>query len=141
MSILLDLMYASTIFEHSLFVMLRVGLYLRAARVARISVKAVIMAVSILEGIARTRMALRSYVCHKYVLPGFEGADREHAREVGVHSGWQGRRNKNVMGSADFFGQLEPVDVAPGLDDGRLHGACGLIALVVAPHVALVSSC
>jgi hypothetical protein len=28
-----------------------------------------------------------------------------------------------------------------GLDDGRLHGACGLNALVVAPHVALVGSC
>jgi hypothetical protein len=29
----------------------------------------------------------------------------------------------------------------PGLDDGRLHSACGLNALLVAPHVALVGSC
>ncbi len=42
------------------------------------------------------------------------------------------------MGSTDFFGRLETVDVTPGLDDGRLHGACGLNALLVAPHVALV---
>jgi hypothetical protein len=44
------------------------------------------------------------------------------------------------MGSADFFGWLlETVDVALGLDDGRLHCARGLNALSVAPHVALVS--
>ncbi len=60
MSILMDLIYASTIFEHSLSVTLRVGLYLRAARVARILVKAVIMAALFLEGITPTRMALRS---------------------------------------------------------------------------------
>ncbi len=60
MSILLDSMYASTIFEHKLSVTLRVGLYPRAARVARILVKAVIMAALFLEGIAQTRMALRS---------------------------------------------------------------------------------
>ncbi len=57
MSILLDLMYASTIFEHLLFVMFKVGLYPRAARVVRILVKAVIMASLILEGISHTSMA------------------------------------------------------------------------------------
>ncbi len=60
MSILLDLINAVTIFEHPLSVMLRVGVYLQAARVARILVKAVIMAALFLEGIAQTRMALRS---------------------------------------------------------------------------------
>ncbi len=30
--------------------------------------------------------------------------------------------------------------IAPGLDDGQLHGVCGLNALAVAPHVALVGS-
>ncbi len=60
MSILLDLMCASTVFEHLLLATLRVGLYPWAARVARILVKAVITAASFLEGIAQTRMALRS---------------------------------------------------------------------------------
>ncbi len=60
MSTLLDLMHASTIFEHSLSVALRVGVYLHAARVARILVKVVIMAASFLEGIVQTRMVLRS---------------------------------------------------------------------------------
>ncbi len=60
MSILLDLMYASTVFNHSLSVRLRVGLYPWAARVARILAKAVIMAALFLEGIACTRMAVRS---------------------------------------------------------------------------------
>ncbi len=50
MSILLDLMYAFTVFEHLLSITLRVGLYPWAARVARILVKAVIMAASLLEG-------------------------------------------------------------------------------------------
>ncbi len=59
MSILLDLLYASTIFEHMLSVTLRVGLYPWAARVARILMKAVIMAASFLEGIACKRMVLR----------------------------------------------------------------------------------
>ncbi len=45
------------------------------------------------------------------------------------------------MGSTDFFGQLETVDVAPGLDDGRLDGVCGLNALLMVPHVALVGCC
>ncbi len=39
-----DLMYASIVFEHLLSMTLWVGLYPRAARVARILVKAVIMA-------------------------------------------------------------------------------------------------
>jgi hypothetical protein len=45
------------------------------------------------------------------------------------------------MGGADFYSRLETVNVMPGLDDGQLHGACGLNALPVAPHVALVGSC
>ncbi len=49
-------------------------------------------------------------------------------------------KQKHVMGGADFFSRLETVDIAPGLDDW-LHGACGLNALAVAPHVALVGSC
>ncbi len=84
-------------------------------------------------------------VRHKYVLHGFEGADKECAWEVGVHCACvevgKGGRTKHVMGSADFFGQLETVNVAPGLDDSWLHGACGLNALAVASHVAHVSSC
>jgi hypothetical protein len=60
MPILLDLMYASTVFKHLLSVTLRVGLYLQAARVVRMLVKVVIMAASFLEGIGQTRMALRS---------------------------------------------------------------------------------
>ncbi len=59
MSILLDLMYASTLFEHSLSITLRVGLYPWAARVARILVKRVNMAALFLEVIACTRMVLR----------------------------------------------------------------------------------
>jgi hypothetical protein len=59
MSILLDLMYASTIFEHLLSVTFRVGLKPWAVRVARILVKAVIMAALFLEGIACISMALR----------------------------------------------------------------------------------
>jgi hypothetical protein len=51
-------MYTSTIFEHSLSVTLRVGLYPWAAMVARILVKAAIIAALFLEGIAPTRMAL-----------------------------------------------------------------------------------
>ncbi len=53
----------------------------------------------------------------------------------------KGGKTKHVMGSADFFGWLETVDIAPGLIDGRLHGARGLNALSVAPHVALVGCC
>jgi hypothetical protein len=45
------------------------------------------------------------------------------------------------MGGAYAFGWLETVDIAPGLDDGRLHGACRLNALAMAPHVALTGSC
>ncbi len=45
------------------------------------------------------------------------------------------------MGGTDFFIRLETVDVAPGLDDGWLHDLGGLNALVVAPHVALISGC
>jgi hypothetical protein len=45
------------------------------------------------------------------------------------------------MGSTDFFGGLKTVDVVPGLDDGQLHGAHGLNALSMAPHVALVGYC
>ncbi len=60
MSILLDLIYDSTVFEHSLSVMLRVGLYPWAAMVARILVKVAIMAALFLEGIVQTGMALRS---------------------------------------------------------------------------------
>ncbi len=84
-------------------------------------------------------------VCHKYVLHGFEGAEGERVRKVSVHCACvevgKGGETKHVMGGADFFGQLETVDIAPGLDDGRLHGACELNALAVASHVALVGSC
>ncbi len=84
-------------------------------------------------------------VCHKYALHGFEGVDRERAREVGIHCAsvevGKGSKTKHVMGGADFFVWLETVDVAPGLDDGWLHGFGGLNALAVAPHVALISSC
>ncbi len=52
MSILLDVMCTSTIFEHYLSLALREGLYPRAARVTRILVKAVITAASFLESIA-----------------------------------------------------------------------------------------
>ncbi len=45
------------------------------------------------------------------------------------------------MGSADFFGRLEAVNIVPGLNDGWLHGVCGLNALSNAPHVALVECC
>jgi hypothetical protein len=45
------------------------------------------------------------------------------------------------MGSADFFGWLEIVDVLSGLDDGQLYGACRLNALPVGPYVILVSCC
>jgi hypothetical protein len=45
------------------------------------------------------------------------------------------------MCGTDFFGWLETVDVASSLYDGGLHGACGLNALSVAPHVALVGCC
>jgi hypothetical protein len=76
---------------------------------------------------------------------GFEGADGEHAWEVSVHCACvevgKGGKTKHVMGSADFFGRLETVNFVPGLDDGWLHGAHGLNALSVAPHVALVGSC
>ena len=84
-------------------------------------------------------------VCNEDVLHGLEGADGERAWEVGVHySGVEvgkGGKTKHVMGGADFFGRLETVNFAVGLNDGRLHGACGLNALLVAPHVALVGSC
>jgi hypothetical protein len=44
------------------------------------------------------------------------------------------------MGGANFFGQLETVNVVPGLYDGQVHGVDGCNALVVAAHVALVCS-
>ncbi len=84
-------------------------------------------------------------VCNKDVLHGFKGADRERTQEVSVHCACvkigKGGKTKHVMGRADFFGRLDIVDVAPGLDDGRLNGARGLNALPVAPHVALVGCC
>jgi hypothetical protein len=49
-------------FEHLLSVTFRVGLQPRAARAARILVKAVIMAASFLEGMACTSIALRSWM-------------------------------------------------------------------------------
>ncbi len=71
--------------------------------------------------------------------------DWERTREVGVHcacvQAGKGSERKHVMGGEDFFGWLETVDVAPGLDDGRLHGVGRLNALVVEPDVALVGSC
>ncbi len=83
-------------------------------------------------------------VCHKYVLHGFEGADKELTREVGVHcvcvEVGKGGNTKHIMGGADFFVRLETVDITPGLDDGWLHGLGGLNALAVAPHVALIGS-
>ena len=84
-------------------------------------------------------------VRHEYVMHGFEGVDGERAREAGVHCACvevsKGGETKHVMGGGDFFILLETVNIAPGLDDGWLHGACGLNALLVAPHVALVSCC
>ncbi len=46
--------------EHSLSITLSMGEYLRALRSARMSMNAAIMAPPILEGMAWTRMALRS---------------------------------------------------------------------------------
>ena len=84
-------------------------------------------------------------VCNKDVLHGFKGGDGECVREVGVYCACvevgKGSKTKHVMGTADFFGQLETVDIVPGLNDGRLHGACRLDALLVMTHVALVSCC
>ncbi len=84
-------------------------------------------------------------VRHEYVLHGFEGADGEQAWEVDVHCACvevsKGGETKHVMGSTDFFVRLETVNVALGLDDGRLHGLCRLKALAVAPHVALIGRC
>ncbi len=83
-------------------------------------------------------------VRHKYVLHGFEEVDGECAQEVGVHCACvevgEGSKTKHVMGGADFFIWLEIVNIAPGLDDGLLHGLGGLNALAVAPHVALIVS-
>ncbi len=84
-------------------------------------------------------------VHQEYALHGFGGADRERAREVGVHCACvkvgKGGKTKHVMGGADFFVQLETVTIALGLDDGRLHGSGGLNAYTVVPHVALIGSC
>jgi hypothetical protein len=81
-------------------------------------------------------------VHHKNVLHGFEGADREHNQEVGLYCACveisKGSKTKHVIGSADFFGWLETVNVAPSLYDGWLYGTCGLNALLLVPHVALV---
>jgi hypothetical protein len=51
-----------------------------------------------------------------------------------------GGKTKHVMSSADFFGQLKTVDVKLGLDNDQLHGACGLNALLMVPHVAHVNT-
>jgi hypothetical protein len=84
-------------------------------------------------------------VRHNYVLHGFEGADGEHAREVDMHCACvevsKGGETKHVMGGGDFFILLETVNIAPGLDDGWLHGSGGSNALVVVPHVAFISDC
>jgi hypothetical protein len=86
MSILLDLMCASTVFEHSLSVMLRVGLYLQAVRVTRISVKVVVMAALFFGGHSTNKDGVEVInVCIKDVLHGFEGEDREHTHKVGVY--------------------------------------------------------
>ncbi len=49
-------------------------------------------------------------VCNKYVLHGFEGADRECDQEVGVHcacvKGSKGGKTKHVMGGANLFAWL-----------------------------------
>ncbi len=49
-------------------------------------------------------------VRNEYVLHGFEGADRECAREVGVQCAYvkvgKGGETKHVMGGADFFVRL-----------------------------------
>jgi hypothetical protein len=49
-------------------------------------------------------------VRNKYVLHGFEGADRERAQEIGVHCACikvsKGGKTKYAMGGADFFVQL-----------------------------------
>ncbi len=49
-------------------------------------------------------------VCNKYVLLGFEGADRECTQEVGVHCACvkdgKGSKTKHVMDGADFFVRL-----------------------------------
>ncbi len=84
-------------------------------------------------------------VRNKYLLHGFEGADREHAQEVGVHCACvkvdKGGKTKHVMGGADFFAWLLTVNIAPSLNDGWLHGLGGLNSLLVALHVALTCSC
>jgi hypothetical protein len=84
-------------------------------------------------------------VCHKYVLHRFEGANGEHAWEVGIHCACveigEGGKSKHVMGSTDFFIRLETVNIVPSLDDGWLHRLGGLNALVVASHVAFISGC
>ncbi len=49
-------------------------------------------------------------VHNKYLLHGFEGADRERTRDVGVHCACvkvgKGGETTHVMGGADFFVQL-----------------------------------
>ena len=60
MPMLLLWMWVSTALEHSLSMTLSVESYQRVLRVARISLKAAIIAPSVLDGMARTRMALRS---------------------------------------------------------------------------------
>ncbi len=44
-------------------------------------------------------------VCNKYVLHGFERADRERPQEVGVHCACDDK-TKHVVGGADFFAWL-----------------------------------
>ncbi len=49
-------------------------------------------------------------ICNEYVLHRFEEADRERAREVGVHCACvkvgKGSKTKHGMGRADFFAWL-----------------------------------
>jgi hypothetical protein len=70
---------------------------------------------------------------------------KEQTQEVGVHcacvKAGKGGETKHFMGGADFFDQLETVDIAPGLENGWLHGLGGLNALTVAPRVAFICSC
>jgi hypothetical protein len=149
MSILLDLMYASTIFEHSLSLTLRVGLYPRAAgcKGGKNFGEGGSHGSIILGGHSTNKDGMEVIdVRYEYLLHGFEGVDGECTQEVSVNCACvevgKGGKTKHVMGGGDFFSRLETVCIAPDLlDDGWLHGACGLNALAVALHVALGGSC
>ena len=79
---------------------------------------------------------------NKNILNQLEGADVEGTGQIGVHGArgeiGKGREAENIVGDADFFGEVQVVNLEWRIKNGRLDGVRGSGALPLAAYVAFV---